>query len=149
MIKKRDILKMVQAVHRQNQGGRNRRLIYPAREWGIGLFITAVLFVAGIAYAVYTFNTYNMIEDTIDPPVVETVRYQAAAVERALETYNSRRLQATALSVVPALPSEPATSTAAIEEVATSTTSTSSVPVPFLVEEIQTELDVSVELIAN
>lgn len=127
MIQKRDILKMIKAVHRHSHGRQNRRLIYPAREWGIGLLLAAVGLVVGVVYGAYTYNTYNMIEETLEEPQVKTVRYQATQVERALEIYDARQAASAALPVV------------VVSDAATSTGTTSDAVVPVSEEAVPLE----------
>lgn len=91
MIQKRDILKMVRAVHRHGRGGKTHRFIHPAREWVIGLLFALLALVGGMGYAAYTYNAYNTIERTLTVPEVQTVRYQAVQVERALEIFDARQ----------------------------------------------------------
>mgnify|MGYP007077399587 CR=1 FL=1 len=90
MITKRDILNMVQAVYRHDRGLPSRRLIYPAREWGLGVLLTVVLVVVVCIVAGRTYLTLDQIQDRLDPPVVQTVRYDVATAERTRELFTER-----------------------------------------------------------
>lgn len=90
MISKHEILKMVQAIHRHDRGLPARRLIYPAREWGIGVVLTVLLLVAACVGTGYTYLSLNNIENTIATPAVQTVRYDTTTADRARELYQAR-----------------------------------------------------------
>jgi hypothetical protein len=113
MISKADILKMVKDVYRQGQGGPRRRLIYPAREWGIGVFLTALCFVVVSVASGVVYLRLNSIEDTIVPVAVSTVRYQEADVQSALAAYEERGVQFEMFSpsVLPAPPAATSSAT--------------------------------------
>lgn len=121
MIRKVDILRMVKNVYRHSRGLPPRRLIYPAREWGLGLCATALLLVGVSVASAYLYTTLNNIEETIQPANVATVRYQSTAVEQALDRYADRERAFAALQ---------AAAPASIPSVTTSTATTSETAVP-------------------
>ncbi|MAZ29757.1 hypothetical protein CL655_00530 [bacterium] len=93
MIKKADILKMVKNVYRHSRGLPPRRLVYPAREWGIGVITCGVLAGVVLIASGQVYVRLNNIENTIAPAAVSTVRYQQNTVDRSLDLYIDRALQ--------------------------------------------------------
>jgi hypothetical protein len=90
MITKHDIIKMVKRVHRESQGLPPRRLIYPTREWAIGVLATCVLVVVACAGSAYGYIYLSEIGTRIELVEPTIARYQAAAVERTIELYKLR-----------------------------------------------------------
>jgi len=121
MINKHDILNMVRAVYRHDRGLPPRRLIYPAREWGIGVVVTAVLLLGTCVMAGVTYLSLNSLEEWIETPVVETVQYDTAAADRVRELYATRAARYNELVAGTAPPLIPAT--VASSSVASSTDS--------------------------
>lgn len=119
MIQKVDILKMVQRVHRASQGLPPRRLIYPDREWALGVVASLVLVVGICVGGAVTYLYLSDIPSRITPVTPDTVRYQENTVARALEVFDLRADRFTALTPsVPVVPSvgDGATSTATTSE---------------------------------
>lgn len=90
MIKKADILAMVRAVQRFDKGLPPRRLIYPAREWGIGVMLFVLSIIVVCLAAAYIYLTLDALERDVPPPDVSTITYQEATMERALELFADR-----------------------------------------------------------
>jgi len=105
MITKADIIQMVKRIHRESHGLPPRRLMYPAREWAIGVVLTLVVIavicvLSGIAYLYL-----SDIAERVEPVTPTTVRYDENAVARALELYELRAQRSANLgATAPALP---------------------------------------------
>lgn len=90
MITKADILKMVRRVHRASAGAPPRRMIYPLREWAIGVVGAMVLVLVICVASGLTYWYLSGLDARIDPVVPTTVRYNETTVARALEAYELR-----------------------------------------------------------
>jgi hypothetical protein len=68
------------------------RLVYPAREWVIGLFCGTLVLVAGMTYAVIVFRSASNGTDARAAIQSETVTlpYRAQDVRAVLEIYEAR-----------------------------------------------------------
>ena len=90
MITKNDIIKMVRRIHRENQGLPPRRLIYPTREWAIGVFVFLVLVVVVCIIGALGYLYLTEIPNRVEPVAPSTVRYQDTAIDRTIELYQLR-----------------------------------------------------------
>lgn len=137
MITKHDILKMVKRVYRESQGLPPRRLIYPTREWAIGILVTCILVLVAGAGSAYGYVYLSELGLRIQPVEPTTVRYQDTTVERVLELYELRANRFSELtgevSVVAPPVTDAATSTATstnAEATAVATTTEAEVMAP-------------------
>jgi hypothetical protein len=144
MITKADIVQMVKRVHRESRGLPPRRLIYPAREWAIGVVLTIGIILIVCAVSGYTYLYLTDIQTRIEPVTPTTVRYQEQTVARALELYELRADRFAVLQpTAPAAPLEPALATSTETAIATSTpvstTATGTATVDESVTEVETQ----------
>ncbi len=87
-----DIQKITKTIMRKNRGLQDPQLIYPARDWAIGMMGTLVIVCVAVGYSVLQYRSYTNL--SLDEEVVLTmIPYRTALVEQALVRY--RALSAT------------------------------------------------------
>ncbi|MFT5849766.1 MAG: hypothetical protein ACI9H6_000582 [Patiriisocius sp.] len=90
MIDKKSIVKMAKHVFRKGNGYPDRRLIHAKRDWAIGLFIFALVVIAGGAIAGDTFALYTNVALTEGDPGERIPSYNQRAADVALGLYRQR-----------------------------------------------------------
>jgi len=91
MINKNTFSQVVRSITKADHGLRDPQLIHPSREWGIGLTVALLLFIAGTVWSVQIYQTFKSatVQD-ISLTEGETVVYRASLVEAALTAYDER-----------------------------------------------------------
>lgn len=105
MINKQDIRKIVQHIQKRQQGIPDRKLMHPRREWLRILSCLAIVTIAGLGYAYFTYEKVTSISEEIEDPVVTVPRYRVEQVQAANELFGARRQQLDALLARPILES--------------------------------------------
>lgn len=87
MINLKELIAWTRHIHRRGNGAMERRLVYPLREWvlGMGLFLIAVCLGGG--WAIQNFLYYRDIVDTLTVTTETLPTYKTTLVESALATY--------------------------------------------------------------
>lgn len=94
-----DIKKITKTIMRKNRGLQDPQLIYPARDWAIGMMGTLVIVCVAVGYSVLQYRSYTNL--SLDEEVVLTmIPYRTALVEQALVRY--RALSATHNEIISA-----------------------------------------------
>ncbi|MBI4086687.1 hypothetical protein HY416_01750 [Candidatus Kaiserbacteria bacterium] len=117
MIEKRSIFAIAKHILRRSEGHADRRIMHPARDWLIGLFVAAALFLSvggGTGY-LYWYKSSEVTEAY--DVAIEEVSYDQKLITRTLEKYRVRKrayesLGGNVSAVVPDADEEVATSTA-------------------------------------
>jgi len=90
MIDKKSIIKMADDVFHRSQGYPDRRLVHPQREWGIGLFVFAVLVISGSILVGTTFVQYRSADSVKGSSEASIPQYREVITQDALELYRAR-----------------------------------------------------------
>jgi len=92
-----DIKNIVKTIARKKQGLQDPQLIYPARDWAIGMVGTLGIVCFAVAFCVIQYHSYTNM--SLDEEVILTmVPYRTAQVEKALVKY--RTIEATHLGII-------------------------------------------------
>jgi hypothetical protein len=83
-----DIKSIVKTIMRRNRGLQDPQLIYPARDWAIGMVGALVIVCGALVFSVIQYQSYTNL--SLDEEMVLTmVPYRTAQVEQALERYRA------------------------------------------------------------
>jgi hypothetical protein len=84
-----DINAIVRTIKRKDKGLRDPQLIFPDRDWFIGVVVTVLIVVSGGALSVYQYWRYTTVDFEVESDVT-LVPYRAAQVAAALEKYQAK-----------------------------------------------------------
>lgn len=125
MINKKEISKIAKRIFHSKTGLQNPKIMNPTREWGVGLLVGFIFFVAIAGWSAQTYLSNKNFGDTVSHTAgEEVVVYRESMVEAALQAYelrNQKHQQLLDSSYVP-----PPVIEEAAEEVTLDETSTSS-----------------------
>ncbi|MFN3188199.1 MAG: hypothetical protein ACK42D_01480 [Candidatus Paceibacteria bacterium] len=83
-----DIQQIVKTITRKNKGLQDPQLIYPARDWGVGMIGTLVIICAAVVFSIWQYHSYTNL--SLDEEVVlAMISYRAVQVEEALTRYRA------------------------------------------------------------
>ena len=81
-----DIQKIVKTITRKNRGLQDPQLIYPARDWAIGMVGTLAVVCGALGFSVWQYQSYTNL--SLDEEVVlSMIPYKTTQVEEALVRY--------------------------------------------------------------
>lgn len=81
-----DIKKITKTIIRKNRGLRDPQLIYPARDWAVGMMGTLVIISLAVAFSIWQYRSYtNLALD--EKAVLDMISYRTVQVEQALIKY--------------------------------------------------------------
>ncbi len=111
MIEKNDIIKITKHLIKKSSGIPDRRIMHPARDWFVGLGVSAVIFILSLMYAGYQFITISEQTDRIISVESSVVRYNQKGVQDAIEYYKNKedkfnRLRTEEYRIVSPIPEE-------------------------------------------
>ncbi len=117
-----DIQRFIKSIKKRRSGAQDVEVMYPAREWAIGIGAVLIMFLLG---GFMSQQLYMRIQQSTEvTPVVTTpsVPYQAAVVEEALRVFALRQEQYNTYATNRVAPAEP------VESVEDAVTNTDVVP---------------------
>lgn len=86
-----DIKKIAKTISRKNRGLQDPQLIYPARDWALGMVGTLLLIVLAVAFTTWQYHSYTNL--SLDEEVVlAMVPYRTEQVEQALVRFRTLSL---------------------------------------------------------
>lgn len=95
-----DIKHIAKTITRKKQGLQDPQLIYPERDWAIGVVGTLVVILAALGFSVWQYQSYT--DMSHDEAVESTmVPYRAAQVEQALTEYRAKAATHAVIIAVP------------------------------------------------
>lgn len=84
---------MAQHIVRRGDGYHDRRIMYPARDWLIGLLGAAVLFLGSSVGAGYLFWSKSNAATEVYEVAIDPVHYDSKLIERVLTNYAARQVR--------------------------------------------------------
>lgn len=102
----------------------DKRLIHPEREWLMGLFVFAAIVICGGMVDAFIFIQYQNLDVSPKNIATQSVTYNKAAVQKALEAYSLRTaayMQLQNNSAGTQVPVEVASSTPIVTDIPTAT----------------------------
>jgi len=91
MIGKKDIFKKVRQFFGHGHSVHVSRIMYPTRDWLIGLAIMAVLLIVGAVVNIYIFSHYSEDSASQNNSARTELIYKAALVEKAISLYKNKQ----------------------------------------------------------
>jgi len=91
MIEKKDIFRKIRQIFRHGHGIHASKIIYPIRDWTVGLAVMVILLVIGAIVNINIFAHYS--EDYLNQNNSDRTElpYKAALVEKAISLYKNKQ----------------------------------------------------------
>ncbi len=147
MLNKETFKKIVGKVLRSERSKKSPQLMNPARDWGIGLLVGIIIFVATTSWGALTFLYYKNTTITYSGASEEGVAlYKDKLVSDAIDIYKSRKIKHQQLLETSSSPTKVADDAEIIEgeegATASSSSSTPAVRSTDVIKEPQAETDI-------
>jgi hypothetical protein len=97
MSTQKDLLRMVKSVLQHRRGARDVEMMYPAREWGIGLIGGILMLVIGGFLSYQAYERIQATSNAVPAVVTPAVPYEAATIEKAIHFFSDKQKQYEAL----------------------------------------------------
>ena len=98
MIEKKDIFRKIRQIFRHGHGIHASKIIYPIRDWTVGLAVMVILLVIGAIVNINIFSHYSEDSTNQNNSARTEFLYKAALVEKAISLYKNKQELYEALS---------------------------------------------------
>ncbi|MFM2424050.1 MAG: hypothetical protein RLZZ70_439 [Candidatus Parcubacteria bacterium] len=91
MSTQKDILRLLKSVMQHRRGARDVEMMYPAREWYLGLGGVLVMLIIGALLSYQAYERIQVISSAVPTVLAPSVPYEAAVVEEAIGFFSEKQ----------------------------------------------------------